>query len=461
MSELAFYTARELAPLIRACQVSPVEVTNKLLERIQMFDPTFRSYITPLFDVALRQAKQAEKEIMQGVDRGPLHGIPIGIKDNKLTEGIRTTIGSKLFANFVPKETATIVTKLRQAGTIMLGKQNMHQMAIGSTGTNPFYGATKNPWNTHYMVGGSSSGAAASLAAGLATLATGTDTFGSIRLPAAMTGVYGLKTTYGRTSTYGVFPTAMSLDTVGPMARSVKDLAWMLQVMAGYDPNDPASLHVQVPNYTAYFNKDIRGLKIGVPTYYLEDLDRDVAFLFERALDTLQYIGAEIKEMVLPELTLSTFAGYSIVVGEAAAFHEKWLKTQAENYAPDTRATLFAGTLTHAPPYMKAQQARRKMAIAFLKAFEKVDVLLGPTIPITTPAFQANWVKQNLEVVRRTLPFTSPINLTGTPALAVPMGLCSKGLPVGMQLIGPPLSEAKLLQIGNVWEQTVPLSVRA
>ncbi|MDA3128753.1 amidase [Aliibacillus thermotolerans] len=180
MSELAFYTARELAPLIRACQVSPVEVTNKLLERIQMFDPTFRSYITPLFDVALRQAKQAEKEIMQGVDRGPLHGIPIGIKDNKLTEGIRTTIGSKLFANFVPKETATIVTKLRQAGTIMLGKQNMHQMAIGSTGTNPFYGATKNPWNTHYMVGGSSSGEAASLAAGLATLATGTDTFGNV-----------------------------------------------------------------------------------------------------------------------------------------------------------------------------------------------------------------------------------------------------------------------------------------
>ncbi|GAB3059050.1 amidase [Virgibacillus ainsalahensis] len=461
MTDISFLTASELAPLIKSRQLSPVELTKHTLNRINTIDPMLYTYITPLPELALQQAKEAEDTIMRGTYYGPLHGIPIGIKDNYKTKGIRTTVGSKLFADFIPEETATTVQKLLGAGAIMLGKQNMHELAAGSTGTNPFFGTTRNPWNTQYMPGGSSGGGTASLAAGMATLATGTDTFGSIRLPAAMCGVYGLKTTYGLTSTHGVFPTAMSLDTAGPMARSVTDLAVMLQYIAGFDSNDPASLKAPVPNYTEHLHQGINGIKIGVPAYYLDGLDRDVAKLFQHAIKTLQHLGADIKEIAIPELTLSTFSGYAIVTGEASNFHYEWLKTHSEDYSTDIRTFFLSGTLTNTPQYVRAQQARRMMVKAFDKAFEDVDVLLGPTIPMTTPAYAEDWVNQNLEVIRRCLPFTSPVNLTGTPGLSVPMGLCSKGLPVGMQFIGKHLSEKSLLQLGNTWENTQPLSIRA
>src|SRR5699024_3270591 len=432
-----------------------------MLNRIDSMDPSLRTYITPLHDLARHHAKKAEADIISGAYKGPLHGIPIGIKDNYYTKGIRTSVGSKLFANFIPDKTATTVEKLLGAGTIMLGKQNLHELAAGSTRTNPFFGTTRNPWNTQYRPGGSSSGGTASLAAGLTTVATGSDTFGSIRLPAAMCGVYGLKTTYGLTSTHGIFPTAMSLDTAGPMARSVSDLALMLQCMAGFDVNDPVSLKAPIPNYTEHLNQGIKGLKIGIPSYYLEGLDPDVEKLFQHAITTLQHLGADIKEMAIPELTLSTFSGYAIVTGEASNFHYEWLRTRPEEYSADNGAFFSAGTLTTTPQYVIAQQARRKMTEAFDKAFEDVDVLLGPTIPMTTPAFSENWVDQNLEVIRRCLPFTAPVNLTGTPGLAVPMGLDQRGLPVGMQFIGNHLSEKCLLQIGHVWERTEPLSIRA
>ncbi|MFD1363380.1 amidase [Lentibacillus salinarum] len=461
MSELAFLTASELAPLIQSRQLSPVELTNHMLNRINTMDSSLHTYITPLHDLARQQAKKAEADIISGAYKGPLHGIPIGVKDNYCTTGIRTTVGSKLFADFIPDKTATTVDKLLGAGAIMLGKQNMHELAAGSTGTNPFFGTTRNPWNTHHMPGGSSGGGTASLAAGLTTLATGSDTFGSIRLPAAMCGVYGLKPTYGLTSTHGVFPTAMSLDTAGPMARSVSDLTLMLQCMAGFDANDPASLKAPVPNYTEHLNQGINGIKIGIPSYYLEGLDPDVEKLFQHAITTLQHLGADIRKMTIPELTLSTFSGYAIITGEASDFHYEWLQTCSEDYSADNRTFFLSGTLTNTPQYVRAQQARRKMTEAFDKAFEDVDVLLGPTIPMTTPAFSEYWIEQNLEVIRRCLPFTSPVNLTGTPGLAVPMGLDKKGLPVGMQFIGNHLSEKRLLQVGNVWERTEPLSIRA
>ena len=457
MTDISFLTATELGPLIKSRQLSPVELTKHMLGRIDKIDPMLKTYITPLQELALKQAKEAEDNIMHGLYKGPLHGIPIGIKDNYYTKGIRTTVGSELFADFIPKISATAVKKLLDAGTIMLGKQNMHELAAGSTGTNPFFGTTRNPWNIRYMPGGSSGGGTASLAAGLATLAIGTDTFGSIRLPAAMCGVYGLKPTYGLVSTYGVFPTAWSLDTAGPMARSVSDLAFMLHYMAGFDANDPASLNVSIPNYTVNLNKGISGVKIGMPTYYLEGLDPDVEKLFHHAIGTLRSLGAEIKEIVIPELAMSTFAGYATITGEASAFHHQWLQTHSEDYSADIRTFFLAGALTNTPQYVKAQQARRKMVEAFDKAFEDVDILLGPTIPITTPAFSENWIDQNLGVIKRCLPFTSPINLTGIPSLSVPMGLDQRGLPVGMQFIGNHLSEELLLQVGNAWESTDPL----
>ncbi|WP_085993098.1 Asp-tRNA(Asn)/Glu-tRNA(Gln) amidotransferase GatCAB subunit A [Oceanobacillus senegalensis] len=460
MPEIGLLTATELSPLIKSRQLSPVELTKHLLNRIDTIDPTIHSYITPLHELALKQAREAETDIMHGHYKGPLHGIPIGIKDNYYTKGIRTTDGSKLFKNFIPNITATAAKKLLRAGGIMLGKLNMHEFALGSTGTNLIFGTTRNPWNIHYMPGGSSGGSSAALAAGLTTLATGSDTFGSIRLPAAMCGIYGLKPTYGLVSTYGMFPSAWSLDSAGPMARSVSDLALMLNVMAGFDANDPSSLHIPIPNYTEDLNKEIKGIKIGIPKHYLKGLETDVEKLFHNAVATIQDLGAEIKEIKIPELSMSTFSGYSVVGGEASAFHYEWLQDYAADYGADNRIFLLSGALSYSPQYVKAQQARRKLVEAFHNAFENVDIMLGPTIPITTPAFSQNWVEQNLEVIRRCLPFTVPVNLTGTPSLSVPMGFCSQGLPVGMQFIGNHLSEKLLLQVGRAWERINPYRFR-
>lgn len=459
MTDLTFATAAELAPLIESRQLSPVELTEQIMDRIRQIDPTIKSYITPTPELAIREARKAEREIMQGFYKGPLHGIPVGIKDNFYTKGIRTTVGSKLFADSIPDKTATSAKKLLDAGGIILGKLNMHELAAGSTGTNPYFGTQKNPWNIDYMPGGSSGGSSAALAAGLATLATGTDTFGSIRLPAAMTGTYGLKVTYGLVSTEGIFPTAPSLDTSGLMARTVPDLALMLQYMAGYDPSDPVSLKVPVPNYMEDLHKGIRELKVGIPTYYMEGLDRDVEILFLRAIETLKSLGTEVIEIAIPELSMSTFSGYAIVAGEAANTRYEWLQTRPEDYSVDIRSFFLAGALADTPPYVRAQQARRKMTEAFDKAFQDVDMMLGPTIPITTPAYVENWVEQNLEVVRRCMPFTVPINLTGVPSLSVPIGLCSAGLPVGMQFIGKHLDEKRLLQVGTEWKKTNPMSI--
>lgn len=460
MNDLSFMTATELGPLIQSRQLSPVELTKHFLERIDKFDSTLRTFITPLPNHALNQAQKAENDIMKGRYKGPLHGIPIGIKDNYYTKGIRTTVGSKLFYDFFPSQNATTVEKLIEAGTIMLGKQNMHELAAGSTGTNPFFGDTRNPWNIQYMPGGSSGGGTASLAAGLTTLATGSDTFGSIRLPAAMCGIYGLKPTYGLVSTYGIFPTAMSLDAAGPMARSVSDLALMLNHMVGFDPKDPVSLDVSLPDNTTLSNEGMKGVKIGIPTYFLEGLDPEIEKLFHNAIATLRYLGADISEIVIPELTMSTFAGYVTVTGEASALHDNWLRIHSGDYSADIRTFFLAGTLTNSPQYIKAQQARRKLVKGWCHAFEKVDILLAPTIPIRTPAYSDYWLEQNLNVVRRCLPFTSPVNLTGMPSLSVPMGLDQRGLPAGMQMIGNYLSENMLLKVGSTWEATEPLRIK-
>lgn len=459
MTDLTFLPASELATLIKSKEVSPVEVIKQTVNRIDKLNPIINAYITTLNEQALQEAKKAEDDIMNGKYKGPLHGIPIGIKDNYSTAGIRTTAGTKILADHVPEENATTVDKLLGAGGIMVGKLNLHQLGAGSTGLNPFYGAARNPWNTNHMTGGSSSGSAASLASGLAAITTGTDTWGSNRIPAAMCGVYGLKPTYGLVSTYKLIPTTYSLDHPGPYARSVADVALGLNTMSGHDPKDPNSLDVPVPDYTADLNKGINGIKIGVPTYYTENLDPDIEKLFNNAIETLKSLGAEVKEIEIPELSKTTFAGYVTATVEGAAINEAALKSNPEAYADDARAFFLAGASTDAPQYIVAQQERRKLAQAFKKAFKDVDVVLGPTVPFTTPAFKDDWVTQNLEVVRHGLPFTIPANLTGIPSFSVPMGLCSKGLPAGMQIMGDHLSERLLLQVGKAWESTGPLPI--
>ncbi|WP_026673926.1 amidase [Alkalihalobacterium bogoriense] len=457
MTELYSFSATELARLLKSKQISPVDIIQSTFDRIKQVDSSVNAYITTLEEIALRQATLAETEIMNGLYKGPLHGIPIGIKDNYETKGIPTTAGSKIKENYIPDQTATSVEKLLCAGGIMTGKLNMHEFGGGLTNTNIHYGHTRNPWNLQHTPGGSSGGSAAALAAGLATLTTGTDTFGSIRVPASMCGVYGLKPTYGLVSTKGVTPLAWSLDHAGPMARSVSDLALMLQVMAGYDPQDPASIKAPVPHYKEYLRKGIKGIKIGVPTSYLEGLDEDVSFLFNSALHTLQQLGATITEVKIEELSLSSFANYVITTGEAATYHYEKLQQNFEDYAPDVRIFFETGVLTNTPQYVRAQQARRALTEAFQSVFDEVDLLLGPTVPIITPAFAEEMVKQNLEITKRSMPFTAPPNLTGTPSLAVPMGVARNGVPVGMQFIGNHLSEKLLFQVGSSWEETNPL----
>jgi aspartyl-tRNA(Asn)/glutamyl-tRNA(Gln) amidotransferase subunit A len=452
MSELCFLTASELAPLIESKQLSPVELVKELLDRIERLDPTYNSYITTLPQYTMRQAELAEKDIMKNSYKGPLHGIPVGIKDLFYTKGIRTTSGSGMLKKFVPEYNATTVEKLLNAGAIMTGKLNTHEFAGGLTNINPFYGSSRNPWNPNYITGGSSGGSGAALTAGLATIATGSDTFGSIQIPSAMCGVYGLKPTYGLISTHGITPLAVSLDHPGPMARSVADLALMLNVMAGHDGKDSTTVRVKIPDYTEGLNKGIKGLKIGIPRYFLEGLAHDVEALFKKAVISLTSMGAQVTEVNIPELQMSTYIGYVVMTSEASNFHYEMLQSNQEGYGPDVRILFESGVLIDTVQYLRAQQARRKIVDALKKAFEKFDVLAGPAMPITVPRFRDDWVDQNLELIRCCMPFTAPANVSGTPRLTVPIGLSSDGMPVGMQLIGNHLCEGTLLQLGSAWE---------
>ncbi|AXF55607.1 amidase [Salicibibacter kimchii] len=459
MTDLHRKTASELAPLIKAKQLSPVELTEAIIKRVEQEDPFVNAYITWLPEVAREQAKHAEKQIMQGLYRGPLHGIPIAIKDNMYTKGIPTTAGSKLLRDFVPDENATAVDKLLAAGGVMVGKLNMHEFGGGLTNTNQFYGHARNPWNINHSPGGSSGGSSAAVSAGLTTLATGTDTYGSIREPAAMAGIYGLKPTYGLVSSQGVIPLAPSMDHIGPMARSVSDLALMLQHMAGPDPQDPASINAPIPDYSENITKGIQGVKIAVPGTFFKRLDPEVAHLFKNALRQMEKMGAMIIDINLPELEMAAYAAYLTVTGEAANTFYEMLKTNPEDFNADVRIFFTSGLLTNTNHYVRAQQIRRRLAMAFKKVFEDVDVIAAPTIPIISPAFQPTWIEQNLEIIERCMPFTTPTNLTGLPSLSVPIGLSSEVLPAGMQIIGNHRTEKLLFQVGNAWESINPLGV--
>lgn len=457
MTDYTYMSAAELAPKLELGEVSSVEVTQQYLDRIQELDSNLYNYITVTPEKALEMARKADEEIKAGNYRGKLHGIPVGIKDTYKTEGVISTSGSALFKDYVPEETSSAVDNIFESGAVMLGKLNMHSLGPGSAGINPTFGTTRNPFNTNYICGGSSSGSGSALASGLAMITTGTDMWGSLRVPAAMTGVYGFKPTQGLVSSAANIPTSESLDQTGPMGRTPEDVAILLQAMAGYDPKDPKSHDVEIPNYTKELDKGIDGLKIGVPTYYRQGLDKEVEENFDKAISKLEELGASVEEFEMPELDMTFFAGQVTALTESAANYYTSLKEQPEVHAQDVRSFLLAGTLLNGTQYIRAQKIRRIMAQAFAKAFEKYDVILGPTIPIKTPAFdEENWASQAIEVVEKVKPFTVPANLTGLPAISVPMGLDQDGLPTGMQFFGPNFSEHKLLQVANAWDTTNP-----
>ncbi|MCZ0717551.1 amidase [Aerococcus kribbianus] len=461
MTKLIFKPAHELATMIKNREVTSVEVTQAFLDRIHAIDDHVKAFITVTDESALEQAKQADEEIAAGNYKGYLHGMPVAIKDTYMTEDIRSTSGSGLFKDYIPDVTSTPVKNIIEAGGVMLGKLNMHALGPGSAGFNPFFGHTRNPFDLNHIVGGSSGGSGAALAAGMAPIVTGTDMWGSLRVPAAMNGVYGFKPTYGLLSSANNIPTSETHDSTGPMARHVEDLAMLLTVMSSYDPQDHNSLKdVDRPDYTRNLDKGIDGLKIGIPTYYKKGLDDEVARLFNHSLEKLQESGAEITEFDMPELEVTQFAGQVTPIAEAGANYFDELKNQPENIAKDVRAYLMAGSVVTGQQYVRAQKARRLQALAWNEAFKEYDVILGPTIPIQTPAFRSEdqLPEQAIDVVKAVQPFTVPGNMTGLPVISLPMGLDKDGLPTGMQFFGRPLSEERLLQIAKAWENTQPIT---
>jgi aspartyl-tRNA(Asn)/glutamyl-tRNA(Gln) amidotransferase subunit A len=454
----------EAADRIRRRELSPVELVEAHLARIQAENAAAKAYITVDADAARSAAKAAEAEIASGRYRGPLHGIPVGLKDIIQTKGVRTTCGSRILADWVPAADATVAARLRAAGAISLGKLNCHEFAFGPTGVNPHYGTARNPWAADRMPGGSSSGSGAAVAACLCAGALGTDTGGSVRIPASLCGIVGLKTTYGLISRAGVVPLAWSLDSVGPMTRTVEDAAIMLSALAGHDPADPASAKVQVPDYRSAIGRGARGLRVGVVREVFFDLlEPDVRAAVEAAAGALQGLGASVDEVRLSRITHAAAAVFAIISAESMAYHEPWLRTRAAEYGPDVRTRLLTGQFVLATHYLKAQRARRLITAEVDAALGRVDALLLPTTPLAAPRVteQRVAVQGATEDVRAWLTrCTRPFNLTGHPVLSVPCGLTTGGLPIGLSLVGRAFDEATLLSLGHAYEGVSPMRGR-
>ena len=451
-----FFTIGELSGYLRRRELSPVEVTEAVLERIAQADGSLNSYITVLSDQALQQARQAERELQRGEYRGPLHGVPLAVKDLVWTKGVATTCGSAILRDFAPQEDATLMTHLREAGAVLLGKLNMHEFAYGVTGEDSAFGACHNPWDRDRVPGGSSSGSGAAVAAGLAYGAIGTDTGGSIRIPAALCGIVGLKPTYGRVSRYGVVPLSWSFDHVGPLTRSVEDAALMLQAIAGYDPRDAASAEASVPNFTHGLQSQVKGLRLGVPReYFFDALDPEVAGAVRSATALLGELGAQVQEVSIPLLEDAGPTWNASVMPEATAYHLPYLKARADQYTPAVRDRLELGLFIPAVAYLQAQRARRLLTQQFQEVFQQVDAIVTPTTPTPAPLIGGEEVELGgrRHDARRSLGvLTRVADLTGMPCITVPCGFSSRGLPLGLQVMARHFDEATALRVAYAYE---------
>lgn len=452
-------TARDLASRVRRREVSAVEATRAALGRIEGLNERLRAFITVTPEAALAEAEAVDRAVAAGEDR-PLAGVPLAVKDGFWVGGVRCTNGSKVLADFVPAEDAEAVARLKKAGCVVVGKSLMHEFAYGFTSRNPHYGDGKNPWDPTRVPGGSSGGNAVALATGMALGAVGGDTGGSVRQPAALCGVVGLKVTYGRVSRHGGFPLSWSMDTVCPMARTVGDAAAMLRVMAGPDPKDPATAPKPVPDYPAATavggDRPLDGLRVGVPhDRFLEALEPDVGAAIQDALGLLQEAGARLVEAAMPPLDRVVGAHRAIIFSEASAAYEELIRERAGELSDEVHALLKSGLFLTAAQYLGAQQARRKIVAEFRELWRSFDVLVTATSPIAASPIEATTARlgeRDVPLVRAYLDLTLPFNLTGQPALSVPCGFTGAGLPVGMQLVGRPFEEATLLRVGAAYE---------
>lgn len=457
--ELAFFSITHLATLVRKKKVSPVELLDAVLSRIERLNPRLNAFITVAADTARAEAKRAEREIARGRWRGPLHGIPISLKDNIATSCLRTTAGSKILAENIPEQDATVVRCLRRAGAVIVGKTNMHEFAYGVTTENPHYGPTRNPWDIARIPGGSSGGSAAALAAGMCFASVGTDTGGSIRIPASLCGVVGLKPTYGRVSAHGTVALSPTLDHVGPLARTVSDAAIVLRAIAGRDPHDATTLALPPFRLPENLKSVTRRLRLGLPRdFFFEGLDDEVRSAVLKATKHFEQRGAEVVEVALPSLAASVEPSNHIALAEAAHYHRRmgWFPARAGDYGEDVRKRLEMGAETRAADYLRAFETQQRVCAEFDCAFALVDAILAPVTPVPAPQLGQKMLSLGGEeepVRAALLRLCRPANLAGLPAISVPCSFTSEGLPVGLQIIGPRCGEEIVLRLALAYEQ--------
>ncbi|HTA77602.1 MAG TPA: Asp-tRNA(Asn)/Glu-tRNA(Gln) amidotransferase subunit GatA [bacterium] len=474
--ELFQKTIHEIAADLKAKKVSSVELTKATMAHLKAVEPKVQSFITITEEVALAQAAEADKRLASGSNVTALTGVPLGIKDLLCTKGVQTTCASKMLEGFKPPYDATVVERLNAAGAIMVGKTNMDEFAMGSSTESSYYKKTKNPWNLSCVPGGSSGGSASCVSADQAFASLGSDTGGSIRQPAALCGIVGLKPTYGRVSRYGLIAFASSLDQIGPMTKDVEDCALMMNAIAGHDPKDSTSANVAVPDYLVEMKKSIKGLKIGIPKeFFPEGMNPEVTEATKKAIDQLKSLGAEVHEISLPHSPYSLAAYYVLAPSEASSnlarydgvryglrvpgenIVEMYSKTRAAGFGPEVKRRIMLGTYAlssgyYDAYYLKALKVRRLIKQDYDKAFEKVDIIVTPTVP--NPAFKFGEKTDNPLTMYLEDVFTISINIAGVPGLSLPCGLSKTGLPIGLQMIGKPFDEATLLKAAYAYEQS-------
>jgi aspartyl-tRNA(Asn)/glutamyl-tRNA(Gln) amidotransferase subunit A len=447
--ELTELNLVEAASGIAAGDFSPEELVQAYLDRIASYDARLNCFITVTAELALEAARKAGQEIRRGDYLGQLHGIPVALKDLYETRGIRTTAGSKFYADYVPHNNAFAVEKLQQAGAVLLGKLNMHEIALGVTNENPHYGACQNPWDISRISGGSSGGSAAALSARLCLGSLGSDTGGSIRIPASLCGIVGIKPTYGRVSLRGVIPLSWNLDHPGPMAREVQDAAILLQAIAGYDPQDPFSINQPVPDYLASLKAGVSGWRIALASGpFFQAADAEVLDLVQSAAQAFEKLGATVEAVELPQALEASRSNGLMVTSDAAAFHRERLESQPADFGSDVLTRLQYGAAVSSSEYILARRLQTELKRRYEELFERYDILLTPATPVAAPVSGADAVERAHQLTR----FTAPFNLTGLPALSLPCGFTQAGLPAGLQMVARAWDEARLLRAAYAYE---------
>lgn len=455
---MAFETIRQMAAALRAGKVSAVELAQRSISAAGQLQAILNAFVTITPETALAQASRADEELRSGLDRGPLQGIPVAHKDLFYTKGIRTTSGSKIYADFVPGYDATVVQKLADAGMVLIGKTGLHECAYGITSSNPHFGTVRNPWDTDRIPGGSSGGSGAAVAAGVVPVATGTDTGGSIRIPASFCGIVGLKPTFGRVSKFGVFDLAYTLDHMGPMTRNVRDAALCLEAMAGHDPQDPYTSARPTEEYVPPAGIDLKGVRIGVPmSFFFERIDPEVDAAVRRICSLAESLGALVEPVVLPDMAALTAAALTVQLPEAANVHEPH-KAREADYGRDVWANLERGRGVSTFDYIRAQHAVRRCRSEFAAATADFDCLIVPTTPTPAPKIGQTTIEIGGSATDTRMATTSLVrgfNALGRPALALPCGLTASGLPVSCQIVGHPWEEAMVLRVGAALEDAM------